>query len=273
MDYLKYEDDIISYSKVINQRKQTCLHYHDNNELYYLIRGKTKYFVGDETFVIEEGNLIFIPSQMLHSNDSEDTLHNERILLNIPNSFFDETTMAILNELKKCKFIYIPSANLYMVDELFNKINNEYSKGKKHSSLLIKLYILELLTLLCRFKKDYVPKTVQTDDIIRDIAEYIRQNFDAPITLEHLGKHFAISGAYLSRRFKVVLGIGLSDYITYVRITNAEKLLTETNMPITKIAAACGFNDSNYFASVFKRLKGITPYKFSKSAQKRTIAE
>ncbi len=264
MEYLKYDNATISYDKVTNRRKFTKIHYHDSNELYYLLSGRTKYFVGDETFVLEKRNLIFIPSQVLHSCDSEDTLHNERIVVNIPDSYFDESTKEIFEDLKNSKFIYIPPEKLYAIDDLFNKINTEYSKEKQHSSILIKLYILELLTLLCRLKTHYDPISVQTDEIVREVAEYIRHNYSENLSLELLSKKFCLSGSYLSRQFKVVLGIGLGDFITYIRITNAEKLLSETDMSVTEVAANCGYNDSNYFAAVFKRLKGTTPYKYKK---------
>lgn len=264
MEYLKYDNLVISHDKVINRRKITKIHYHDSGELYYLLSGKTKYFVGDKTYILEKGNLIFIPSNTLHSCDSEDTLHNERIVISIPDSFFDETTRGILRELMECNYIYIPPENLHVVDELINKINKEYTKERKYNSVLIKLYILELLTLLCRLKKEYTHTSTETEELIREVAEYIRQNFSDQITLAYLSKRFAISKEYLSRQFKAVLGVGFSDFLTYVRITKAELLLSETDMPITKIAAECGFNDSNYFAAVFKRLKGVTPYKYSK---------
>ena len=123
---------------------------------------------------------------------------------------------------------------------------------------------MELLTLLCRLKTNHELVGFQTDEIIRETAEYIRQNYSENISLISLGKKFCLSESYLSRQFKAVLGIGLSDFITYIRITNAEKLLAETDAPITEIASACGYNDSNYFASVFKRLKGTTPHKYRK---------
>ena len=264
MEYLKYDNPTISYDKVTNRRKFTKIHYHDTSELYYLLSGRTKYFVGDETFILEKQNLIFIPPQVLHSCDSEDTLHNERMLISIPNSYFDESTKEIYDDLCKCKFIYIPPEKLHIVNDLFSKINSEYLKEKEHNHILIKLYILELLTLLSRLKTHYEPISIQTDKIIRDIAEYIRQNFSENLSLGSLSQIFCISESYLSRQFKTVLGIGLSDFITYIRITNAEKLLSDTDLPVTEVATKCGYNDSNYFAAVFKRLKGTTPHKYRK---------
>jgi AraC-like DNA-binding protein len=44
--------------------------------------------------------------------------------------------------------------------------------------------------------------------------------------------------------------------------------LTEGNTSITAVAVECGFNDSNYFSTVFKKQKGVTPLKFAKSVGK-----
>ena len=46
--------------------------------------------------------------------------------------------------------------------------------------------------------------------------------------------------------------------------TRIEKLLQENELPVTQIAEQCGFNDSNYFSTVFKRVKGMTPQKYRK---------
>ena len=50
------------------------------------------------------------------------------------------------------------------------------------------------------------------------------------------------------------------------RIMNAERLLSTGKTSITSVATQCGFADPNYFSTVFKKLKGVTPLKFSKSA-------
>jgi len=55
----------------------------------------------------------------------------------------------------------------------------------------------------------------------------------------------------------------LSEYINISRIAAAEKILKSGKYPITRVATECGFNDSNYFAAVFKKYKGITPKKYS----------
>ncbi|MBO5909176.1 MAG: helix-turn-helix domain-containing protein, partial [Clostridia bacterium] len=43
-----------------------------------------------------------------------------------------------------------------------------------------------------------------------------------------------------------------------------KKLLKSTTLSVTEISIKCGFNDSNYFATVFKKINGISPKRYSK---------
>ena len=99
--------------------------------------------------------------------------------------------------------------------------------------------------------------------IIQSAARFISENFTKPLNLNDIAKLHAMSPAHFSRQFKKITGVGLSEYINITRVTAAEKLLLNTDMQITRIAEECGFNDSNYFAAVFKKIKGITPKKYS----------
>lgn len=101
--------------------------------------------------------------------------------------------------------------------------------------------------------------------MFRKIAEYITDNYSSEITLELLSKKFTISKSHMSRQFKAATGFNISEYISVVRIKNAQRLLLTTNYHITQIATMCGFNNSSYFTAVFKRILGISPLKLRKN--------
>jgi len=98
---------------------------------------------------------------------------------------------------------------------------------------------------------------------MQDAAKFITGNCRLELSHEFLSKKYSMSPSHFSKQFKHITGVGLSEYINVSRISLAEKLLVKTNKTITEIAGECGFNDSNYFASVFKQIKGITPKKYS----------
>lgn len=262
---VEYRDPPISYEKVTNQRKMSQVHYHYQHELYYLVSGETKYFVGDDIFHLMPGDFIFVPKQVIHKTDSENCLHNERILMSFEDSIFDESTRPMLNELSVCKLIHIPANKAYQVEELLTKLQVETNREDAYKDTLMKLYILELLALLCRLRYDYVPQVSETEKLIGAVADYIRINYSQELSLPMLSKEFAMSESCLSRKFKQVSGMGLNEFITSVRIHNAEKLLAKGDLSVTRVAELCGYSDSNYFASVFKKIKGTTPVKYAKS--------
>lgn len=266
MQIVKYTNPTVSYDKVENKRKCSLVHYHDEYELYYLMNGKTKYFVGDEIFHLEKGNFIFIPKGIIHKTDSEECLHNERMLIGFGDDIFDGGTAEILKEFTENKLIAVPLNCQNEAEEIMYRLLEEYKSKTVFKDTLIRLYTLELLILLYRSKTNVKKEPELSDKIIFEISEYINSNYDRNISLDSLSEKFLISKSHLSRKFKKVAGIGLNEYITYVRISNAEKLLKKADMTITHVAAVCGFNDSNYFSTVFKKLKGITPLKYSKNA-------
>ena len=109
--------------------------------------------VEDEIFYLKPGDFIFIPKGIEHKTDSEDCMYNERMLLSIDESVFDESTHHILNELSEIKIIHIPKNSLYEIDDLMHKLEQEYFKSNIHKNTMIKLYILEILVKLCRLNK------------------------------------------------------------------------------------------------------------------------
>lgn len=262
---VQYRDPPISYEKVTNKRKMSQVHYHYQHELYYLVSGETKYFVGEEIFHLLPGDFIFVPKQVIHKTDSENCLHNERILMSFEDSIFDVGTRPLLNMLSECKLIHIPANKAHQVQELLTKLQVETNREDDYKETLMKLYILELLALLCRLKYDYTPQISESEKLINAVADYIRENYSQELTLSVLSKHFALSESCLSRKFKAVAGFGLNEFINSVRIHNAERLLAQGDLSVTRVAELCGYSDSNYFASVFKKIKGTTPAKYAKS--------
>lgn len=262
MKYITYRNDRFSHERITKIRKITPIHYHDDYELYFLVDGETKFFVEDEIFYLHNGDFIFIPKGLYHKTDSEDCLHNERILLAFEDNIFDESMSEVLEILSSSKLICMQSNNVIIIREILDKIKNEHSKNRQHKDAIIEAYIKEILILLCRFKTDKLKPLNESDSFIYSISEYISDNITENITLKSLSDKFSVSQAHLSRKFKKTVKTGINEYIKYVRILHAQKLLSETTLPITKIAEQCGFNDSNYFSTTFKKAIGTSPVKY-----------
>lgn len=269
-DMIFMPNEPFMHDKVRNTRMITSIHSHDEHELYYMLKGKTKFFIGDNIYEIKSGDFAFVQNGILHKTDGEDCLNRERIIVSFDDSIFDERTLPIVNEIKNQKVFHIPENKLVALEDLLYKIENEFREDKKYHSVLFNTYVIELLVLLLRYRYDNPTKSDEYDVIIHSVADFIKENYSNNISLETLSRKFSMSKSHISRKFKSYTGIGINEYITYVRISEAQRMLRESNLSVTKISQQCGFNDSNYFSNVFKKLKGVTPKSYQLKVKTKT---
>src|SRR5437762_8131103 len=92
--------------------------------------------------------------------------------------------------------------------------------------------------------------------------KFIHQHSDDELSLTKVAKFSNISGNHLSEKFKEVTGINFVDYISRVRVGKAHDLLENSNLRISEIAFAVGFQSLSQFNRVFKKLSGRSPTQF-----------
>ena len=246
--------------------KMASVHVHPFHELYYLAKGKSKYLIDDEIYPVEPGNVVFIPGGHYHMTDNEALMSVERYLISFDDTLFDADTKIMLDELMEKRLINIPINRIEGLEALFAALERSASQKEEISDAVRKIHALSIISYICRHKRSFTPAVSDQDKIVHKISEYIGANYSDELTLPLLSRKFGVSESHLSRKFKDVTGVGLSEYITLIRIMNAERLLSSGKVSITSVAAQCGFADPNYFSTVFKKLKGVTPLRFSRSA-------
>lgn len=90
-------------------------------------------------------------------------------------------------------------------------------------------------------------------------VEQIENNFSQDISLKTIAAQFNVSSAYLGQLFKTQTGRYFNDYLTAVRLEQAQKMIAETNLNISEISSKTGFSSQNYFNRLFKRTYGQSP--------------
>jgi len=110
----------------------------------------------------------------------------------------------------------------------------------------------------------YENKNIKNVNFIRRAKEFIRANYKKKIKLEDISKEVYLSPYYLSHIFKKETRSTLFQYLTNVRIEEAKRLLETTQYSTTRISFEVGCTDQSYFCKVFKKIEGISPYKYRK---------
>jgi len=96
-------------------------------------------------------------------------------------------------------------------------------------------------------------------DNLRDIIQLMKANIEDPLNVDELTGCIGISRRQIERLFQAYLDTSPSRYYLELRITQARRLLLQSNDSVTNIALACGFVTSSHFSNCFKDFFGISP--------------
>ena len=94
---------------------------------------------------------------------------------------------------------------------------------------------------------------------IREVLEYIHQNFQKPLTLANMAAVAGYSPNYFHNVFRRVMGITPQEYLMEQRLQRAKWLLVHTENALSQIAYECGFSSQSHLCSRFKRSVFCTP--------------
>jgi AraC-like DNA-binding protein len=108
--------------------------------------------------------------------------------------------------------------------------------------------------------------------VIAAIVDFMHAHHDQELSLDDMGRRFALTPFQLIRAFKKAVGLTPHAYLTQLRLNQACRLLRRAT-PIAEAAAAVGFYDQSALTRHFKRSYGITPLQYARAAQSAGQAE
>lgn len=103
---------------------------------------------------------------------------------------------------------------------------------------------------------------LQNDSVIQRVQDYIMEHLSEPITREELARHVHLNPAYLSRLFKRKAGQSITDYILYVRMSQAKDLIATSTLPISDVAKTFGYYNFSHFSKMFRKVYHVSPQQY-----------
>ncbi|GAB3975962.1 AraC family transcriptional regulator [Plantactinospora veratri] len=94
---------------------------------------------------------------------------------------------------------------------------------------------------------------------IRRAVQYIERRFREPLTLAEVAGYVHLSPNYFSERFGQVVGVSFQSYLQARRLRFARSLLASTDLGVTEICHAAGFNSPSHFGRAYRRRFGQAP--------------
>jgi AraC-like DNA-binding protein len=275
----KGASDGIFIERVIRDYEFTmpAKHFHEEYEIYYLVKGERHYFIDNRTYHIREGSLVFINSNSIHKTSQAAGHYHDRISIELhrqPYSAFLELT----NELELDSFfaqyqgvINLTSKEQHYVCKLLNGIASEIQHKSEGYHIYVMCRLTELL-IFAKRKQDNLTKslnqlptdTSSTYKKVTEVASYIAKHYASPCSLNSLADRFFVNKSYLSRIFKQITGYTVTEYINISRIQAAKKLLTQENITVNQVARLVGYDSLTYFERMFQKITETSPLKYRK---------
>lgn len=258
-------------------------HQHPTLECLYVESGiiSLTYFEDDgsqsEVFV-EPGNFLIIKPGCLHTLKSvkedafyllEFSYHGQKMSLSQYLSNLGYKIPSLFNTIRSPEkvFVYPDTDNIRqhfiaMVHFLRKRNRSDNPVRLLEYEVLLKQLLLSFIRCSSRYNK------VSHGNIYaKQAMEYLHENYAKKFSKTVLAKRLCISESYLSKIFKETYGKSLSDVLMELRVSNAEKLLVETDYRISTIAKMSGYTTERAFQYAFLRThEGQTPSDYRKDA-------
>ena len=97
---------------------------------------------------------------------------------------------------------------------------------------------------------------------LRRAIQYIDDNLRDDLTLSALASAVSLSPGHFAHAFRQATGVAPHRYVLERRVDRAKKLLRDSDLPITEIAARIGCSTHSHFSVLFRRVTGYTPRQF-----------
>lgn len=97
---------------------------------------------------------------------------------------------------------------------------------------------------------------------IRRIASHLQLHFKEEVDVGMLAAENGFSRRSFFRHWNAVYRISPFQHVQNLRLEEAERLLSDSDMPVEEVAERVGFKDSSYFIRLFRKRRGMTPHRY-----------
>lgn len=145
-------------------------------------------------------------------------------------------------------------------ERIFKKIILELQRCQDDYEEMMTLLLRQLLISFRReLKKEHVFKNEYLDREMEEAAAYFNENYNRNISIEEYAACRGMSVSWFIRNFKKYTGTTPMQFVTSIRITNAQMLLETTNYAVNEISRIVGYDNPLYFSRLFRKQKGCSP--------------
>lgn len=276
---------------VPNTYQDLSLHWHEEAEIGWIQEGEIDYDINFESFRVRKGDLLLIAPHILHAAHAVPgkRMVSESLVFHLDMLGYqtpDACTIRCISPLQNGKYRFVPVVHsgqpgygelIACMEELLGCMQPREDAVPKAEEPAEELYRKELLFRLFRllYRYGYVVKNESgredfaAEEKMKQVLTFIRSHYAEALTVGQLAGLCHFSETYFMSFFKRFAGMTCVEYINHYRLSQAARILVQTDRPVTEAALENGFRNISYFNRQFRRQYGTTPREYRKAAEGR----
>ena len=222
------------------------IHLHRSFEYFKQIRGSTEILIGNKTYILKSGDAVLVFPLQPHSYTSIEEGEFQMSIFSpeIVSSFYKANKNKIpLNNMFHCTLPeHMASDNIFYKKSAAYFICGEFEKERKYIEI----------------------SSNHGDQLFVSLLLFADHNFRNRCLLRDAAASVGYDYAYISKFFKIKVGMSFRQYVNCLRIFEGKQLLRSSTQSIEEISEACGFASLRAFDREFRAQIGMTPSDYKK---------
>lgn len=249
-------------------------HWHELVEIVYVAHGSLAITVDGERHTVSGRDIIIINSGQIHGFERTES-DNELVIVQFGLDIFGQATTD-LRDGDSGRSIFARSTVVEpgteplheLLEACIIEISDEHRAARPGSRLAIRARLSDIALAIMRNVSAPTPGSPSATrrrtrhETLERVFEFVSHRFTEPITLDDAAQVASLSRYYFSRFFREQTGQPFQRYVLRVRVAHAERLLAESDLPVTEIAFQSGFGSPKTFNRVFRQLVGCSPTEY-----------
>jgi len=260
-------------------------HWHEEMEIILAVEGDTIVLCGETEYPLHAGEAVFVNCNVLHKLKRarkgvpcriNSLLFTPELVSGFPQSIVQQRYITPLARCSTLSEVLLREDVPWQKEAIrrFQEAFSAFTSDRYGYEIVVQVELMRFLLVLMENLQERVCESdlMQNKDAVRikQMLGFIHEHYAESLTVAQIAGVSAISESECYRCFRKVLDTSPIDYLLQYRIRAAAGLLSVTDMSISDICFATGFNSPSYFAKVFRQELLVSPRAY-RTAHQNTL--
>ncbi|MFG6367418.1 MAG: AraC family transcriptional regulator [Lachnospiraceae bacterium] len=228
-------------------------HMHRQVEIFYVLDGAIEITISSQKKLLKKGMISIAFPNMVHETHTPE--HSLAVMIIFNHDFLPDFSVEFHTQHPLIPFI----TDLQNSERFSSLVSGLSESTQKNTDIRIAKGYLYILTAIILSQMTLVRQKTISTGICQDISNYLNQHFTEELSLSQLATALGYSKYHISHIFKNNFGCSYNDYLKRLRSEHAMGLLTHSELSMTEVCFASGFNSLRSFYRAFHEVYGTAP--------------